>query len=158
MIRIFTRPSTRSFSSTRLLRSDPYKLPFDPSLSSSSQSQDLDETLFPQPIKRHNEDIHKKRARLIYQSRHRGTLESDLILSTFAKDYLPSMTLNELIEFDQLMDEPDWDIYYWSLDRKQPPAKWLNHPLLNKLKLHVQNHDKVTRYMPPINQFYNKSS
>lgn len=153
MIRLFTR----RFSTTKLLRNDPYKLPFDPSLSSSSQSQDLDQELYPQPIERINEGIDKKRARLIYQSRHRGTLESDLILSTFAKKYLHSMDYNELIEFDQLMDEPDWDIYYWSLNRKQPPTKWLNNPLLNKLKLHVQNHDKVTRTMPPINDFYKES-
>ncbi|CAJ0762349.1 3590_t:CDS:1, partial [Entrophospora sp. SA101] len=37
------------------------------------------------PTTPHNEHIDKKRARLIYQSRKRGILETDLLLSTFAK-------------------------------------------------------------------------
>lgn len=42
------------------------------------------------------------RARLVYQSRKRGTLESDLLLSTFAKEELPRMDEAELKEFDKV--------------------------------------------------------
>ena len=42
------------------------------------------------------------RARLVYQSRKRGTLESDLLLSTFAKEQLPKMSEAELHEFDKV--------------------------------------------------------
>jgi len=42
------------------------------------------------------------RARLTYQSRKRGTLESDLLLSTFARDHLHSMSTEELREYDKV--------------------------------------------------------
>ncbi|KAG7704158.1 hypothetical protein KL950_004485 [Ogataea haglerorum] len=37
-----------------------------------------------EPLPRINESIEKKRRRLLYQSRKRGILESDLLLSRFA--------------------------------------------------------------------------
>jgi succinate dehydrogenase assembly factor 2 len=43
-----------------------------------------------------------KRARLVYQSRKRGTLESDLLLSTFAQEHLGAMDAVELSEFDKV--------------------------------------------------------
>ncbi len=42
------------------------------------------------------------RARLIYQSRKRGTLESDLILSTFANENIHKMDEKELKEYDRV--------------------------------------------------------
>ena len=51
---------------------------------------------------------------LLDQSRKRGTLESDLLLSTFAATHLPSMTATQLSEYDRFLDENDWDIYYWA--------------------------------------------
>ena len=46
--------------------------------------------------------MEKMRARLVYQGRKRGTLESDLLLSTFAKERLDSMSEEELREFDKV--------------------------------------------------------
>lgn len=48
------------------------------------------------------------------QSRKRGTLESDLLLSTFADANLPTMTAKQLEQYDLFLDENDWDIYYWA--------------------------------------------
>lgn len=48
------------------------------------------------------------------QSRKRGTLESDLLLSTFAAAYLPRMTPEQMSQYDRFLDENDWDIYYWA--------------------------------------------
>ncbi|KAI0327544.1 DUF339-domain-containing protein [Cubamyces sp. BRFM 1775] len=90
------------------------------------------------------------RARLVYQSRKRGTLESDLLLSTFAKERLGSMDEAELHEFDKLMDEPDWDIYYWATGKKTPPERWANSRILEKLREHVRNEGKVVRRMPDL--------
>ena len=56
---------------------------------------------------------------LIDQSRKRGTLESDLLLSTFAAANLPSMSKSQLEQYDLFLDENDWDIYYWAT---QSPA------------------------------------
>lgn len=48
------------------------------------------------------------------QSRKRGTLESDLLLSTFASANLPTLPSHLLDQYDLLLDENDWDIYYWA--------------------------------------------
>ena len=48
------------------------------------------------------------------QSRKRGTLESDLLLSTFADANLGRMTHEQLEQYDRFLDENDWDIYYWA--------------------------------------------
>lgn len=53
------------------------------------------------------------------QSRKRGTLESGLLLSTFAAAELASMTPAQLDQYDRLLDENDWDLYYWAT---QPAA------------------------------------
>ncbi|CAN8106284.1 unnamed protein product [Discula destructiva] len=67
-----------------------------------------------EPLRRHGEDGETMRARLTYQSRKRGTLESDLLLSTFAATHLPTMTPAQMREYDLFLDENDWDIYYWA--------------------------------------------
>src|SRR5215471_14874421 len=53
------------------------------------------------------------------QSRKRGTLESELLLSTFASTYLPAMNSSQLQEYDRFLDENDWDIYYWATQEPQ---------------------------------------
>ncbi|KAJ9605255.1 Succinate dehydrogenase assembly factor 2 mitochondrial [Cladophialophora chaetospira] len=67
-----------------------------------------------EPLRRFGEDLPTMRARLLYQSRKRGTLESDLLLSTFAAEKLSSMSRAQLQEYDHFLDENDWDIYYWA--------------------------------------------
>lgn len=56
----------------------------------------------PQPLNRTGEDEKTIRARLVYQTRKRGMLEGDLLLSTFARDKLGSMNMDELKEFDKV--------------------------------------------------------
>lgn len=53
------------------------------------------------------------------QSRKRGTLESDLLLSTFASKHLPTLAPNLLDQYDLLLDENDWDIYYWATQKEE---------------------------------------
>ena len=92
MLRILQRVRvTRSIPHTHTIRAfalsasrlkDPWLLPNTPEHELSTRSPaDLPP---PQPIPRTGETIEKMRARLVYQSRKRGTLESDLLLSTFA--------------------------------------------------------------------------
>ncbi|KAM0461081.1 hypothetical protein ACHAPV_004395 [Trichoderma viride] len=71
-----------------------------------------------EPLRRVGEDDATKRARLLYQSRKRGTLESDLLLSTFASQNLPTMTTEQLTQYDLFLDENDWDIYYWATQKE----------------------------------------
>ncbi|WVQ72267.1 succinate dehydrogenase assembly factor 2, mitochondrial [Cryptococcus sp. DSM 104548] len=155
------RPAThsRAFSSTPTFlksnTSDPFPLPLsDPELAAANSRlpDNSEEWPMPQPLDRTGEDEKTLRARLVYQTRKRGTLETDLILSTFAKDELPKMTVEELKEFDKLLDEPDWDIFYWSVEKRDPPPRWKGTNLLEKLKKHAKNEGKVVRMMPELTQ------
>lgn len=98
-----------------------------------------------EPLRRTGEDGNTMRARLlcpfIYfnkvsihtladstllatdQSRKRGTLESDLLLSTFADSNLPKMSPKQLEQYDLFLDENDWDIYYWATQEPTPTSR-----------------------------------
>ena len=56
------------------------------------------------------------------QSRKRGTLESDLLLSTFADANLATMNPKQLQQYDLFLDENDWDIYYWVTQEPTPTS------------------------------------
>ncbi|SLM33567.1 Succinate dehydrogenase assembly factor 2, mitochondrial [Lasallia pustulata] len=75
-----------------------------------------------EPLRRTGEDGNTMRARLLYQSRKRGTLESDLLLSTFADANLSSMSTKQLEQYDLFLDENDWDIYYWATQEPTPTS------------------------------------
>ncbi|KAF1935936.1 TPR repeat protein-like protein [Clathrospora elynae] len=75
-----------------------------------------------EPIKRTGEDPNTMRARLLYQSRKRGTLESDLLLSTFADAHLATMSPSLMQQYDTFLDENDWDIYYWATQEPTPTS------------------------------------
>ncbi|KAI1380592.1 DUF339-domain-containing protein [Hypoxylon crocopeplum] len=79
-----------------------------------------------EPMRRAGEDDATMRARLVYQSRKRGILESDLLLSTFADAYLPTMTREQMAQYDRFLDENDWDIYYWAT--QEPPSNAIPSP------------------------------
>ncbi|KAI1207333.1 DUF339-domain-containing protein [Annulohypoxylon truncatum] len=75
-----------------------------------------------EPMKRNGENDSTMRARLVYQSRKRGILETDLLLSTFADEYLPTMTREQMAQYDSFLDENDWDIYYWATQEPPPSS------------------------------------
>ncbi|KAI7870046.1 Flavinator of succinate dehydrogenase-domain-containing protein, partial [Spinellus fusiger] len=102
------------------------------------------------PLPRPNEVLETKRARLVYQARKRGILETDLLLSTFANKYLGQFTMEQLVEFDKLMDEPDWDIFYWATEKKVLPERWVDSKVLAMLKAHAKNKNKVVLRMPDL--------
>ena len=162
-----TTRTSRHLSSTARRFKDPWLLPNTPEHELSTQSPP--NLPPPTPIPRPNEPVETLRARLVYQSRKRGTLESDLILSTFAQEYLGKMSEDELKEYDkvryewmksycslltsgQLLDEPDWDIYYWSTEKREPPERWATSQLLEKLRVHARNEGKVIRRMPALSE------
>ena len=104
--------------------SDPYPLPFSPDIVNlnnansgpksgpeskwagvnlASERQTLDGVDAPMRVPgREGEDRETKIARLVYQCRKRGTLETDLLLSTFAKKELKHLPDQELDEFDRV--------------------------------------------------------
>jgi len=76
-----------------------------------------------EPLHRSGEDPNTMRARLLYQSRKRGTLESDLLMSTFADSHLTKMTPGQMAQYDKFLDENDWDIYYWATQEPTPTSQ-----------------------------------
>ena len=102
------RPLPPSFRLLRFSSSDPFPLPLsDPNFAAiASRSprapQAKEDWPLPEPLDRSGETEQTLRARLVYQTRKRGTLETDLLLSTFARDELSSMPLEDLREFDKV--------------------------------------------------------
>ncbi|KAL2757895.1 hypothetical protein ACRALDRAFT_1061166 [Sodiomyces alcalophilus JCM 7366] len=100
--------------------------PLDPQSEGELQVGEIEGAKFRiEPLRRVGEDAETTRARLLYQSRKRGTLESDLVLSTFADAYLPTMSVELMSQYDRFLDENDWDIYYWDIQvRSRPEGEW----------------------------------
>jgi len=73
------------------------------SIPPDSQDGPVDDLFIPTRIDRSYETPDVTRARLVYQSRKRGILETDLVLSTFADKYLPTMSPEELKEYDKVI-------------------------------------------------------
>ena len=82
------------------------------------------------------------RRRLLFQSKHRGVKELDLILGAFAEAYLAGFRMAELQQFAVLLGEPDPDIYDWLVGRVPLPAR-LQNPVTGRL-LDFTNREKTT--------------
>lgn len=50
----------------------------------------------------------------------------------------------------QLLDENDWDVFYWATEKKEAPERWAKTELLAKLRLHASNKEKEPRRMPDL--------
>lgn len=96
------------------------------------------------------ESISVKRARLLYQSRKRGMLENDLLLSTFASKHLATFNERQLEVYDHLINGPsnDWEIYYWIVGLKETPSEF-ESDVMDLLKTHTANLNKETRIRQP---------
>jgi antitoxin CptB len=70
-----------------------------------------------------------RRKRLLYQSGHRGTKESDLLLGAFAAAHLQDLGPAELDRFEALLDESDNDLFDWISGRAAPPAEKMSDVL-----------------------------
>ncbi|RKO94937.1 hypothetical protein CXG81DRAFT_8710 [Caulochytrium protostelioides] len=98
---------------------------------------------------RPHETVAGARARLRWSSRKRGCLESDLILSTFADRHLASLSDAEVAQYDALLEENDWDIYYWATQAKPVPADMQNS-VMTKLQAHARNEARSILRMPDL--------
>lgn len=67
------------------------------------------------------EKLENKRKRLIFRSWHRGTREMDLLMGSFADQYVAEFTQTQLAQYDQLLTNNDPDIYDWYLGRVPVP-------------------------------------
>lgn len=97
-----------------------------------------------------NEPTEVKRRRLLYQSRKRGMLENDLLLSNFASKYLGQMNENDLDLYDKLINTPsnDWDLYYMATGKIDIPDEYQHH-IMDLFKQFVKNEHKEKRTRQP---------
>jgi antitoxin CptB len=63
------------------------------------------------------------RRKLRYRSWHRGTREMDLIMGRFADAHLDSFTHDQLVTYEDLLQENDPDLYNWLTGREAVPAE-----------------------------------
>ena len=70
--------------------------------------------------------------KLLFRSEHRGTKEMDLILGTFARNFLPTASDDEIEFYADLLMESDPDLYNWISQREKLPDDKTN-PVLKKL-------------------------
>ena len=144
---------------------DPFPLPFSRDTDAMQRARDVNLASEGQRVEgiavptrvagRTDEDESTKRARLQYQCRKSGTLETDLILSTFATEELSKLSEAELDELDRLLDEPDWDIFYWCTERKPVPPEWAetfatDGRLGHRLRVHTRNDARTVRIFPQL--------
>lgn len=150
--------NTRLVSTTAWLRTRKSEDPY-PDLGIRHAPQMELETPYPNlpPIPRPNESIDKKRARLRYQSRKRGILETDLLLSTFATEHLEGFTMEQLEQYDKLLDEPDWDIFYYATDKKTIPERLQDNQVLKMIREHAKNESRTILRMPDLEASKSKS-
>ncbi|KAJ3028298.1 UNVERIFIED_CONTAM: succinate dehydrogenase assembly factor 2 [Siphonaria sp. JEL0065] len=105
----------------------------------------------PKPIRPQNEPLDNKRARLLWSVRKRGILEADLLLSTFVdKKRLAGMSALELEQLDSLLEENDWDIYYWVTRAKPTPPEVEAYGFWADLVEHSKNKRKDILRMPEL--------
>ncbi|KAG9319682.1 hypothetical protein KVV02_007784 [Mortierella alpina] len=158
-----TRPTTtmgtlavwRSFSTKPTTTTSESSMP--PRMLDHDDARDIDPDGFQTPYtnlpplpRDPDESLQTIRARLTYQARKRGILETDLLLSTFAKEFLGNMTIDECRRFDKFLDEPDWDIYYWVTGKKEVPERWKGDAVFEKIVKHAKNEGRVVRQMPAL--------
>ncbi len=72
------------------------------------------------------DSLEKRRKRLAFRSRHRGTQELDLVIGSFAERYLQAFDELQMDHFEALLDVAEPVIYDWVTGKTAPPAEYSN--------------------------------
>ena len=80
-----------------------------------------------------NENIDIRRKRLKFRSWHRGIKEADILLGSFADQFLKDMTEEQLDKYENLLREADSDLVAWITKDRPAPAKY-DHDVMAMLK------------------------
>merc|ERR1719259_333551 len=101
-------------------------------------------------IKKRVENVETMRARLLYQSRKRGMAENDILISTFAKEFLPGFDAKQLTMYDDIINKPsnDWDLYYWMTGASPIPNEFDNDVMALMVE-HAKNTRMEVRITQP---------
>ena len=80
----------------------------------------------PQPM-----DTNRKR--LLFRSRHMGTVENDTVVGGFAEAYLPSLSDEQVTKFEKLLDVNDTDLFLW-ITGAQPVPPDHDHDVMRMMR------------------------
>ncbi|HEX6143545.1 MAG TPA: succinate dehydrogenase assembly factor 2 [Geminicoccaceae bacterium] len=73
-----------------------------------------------------SEPVTVRRKRLLYRSRYRGSLESDLFFGRFAATWLDRLDEAALDRYEALLQEADHDLFAWITGRRPVPPRHQN--------------------------------
>ncbi len=59
-----------------------------------------------------------------FRAWRRGFREADLILGPFADEHVATLSPGQLDELEQLLDQPDQDLYAWIIGRSPAPSEF----------------------------------
>lgn len=85
-----------------------------------------------------------------------GTHRSDAVPCSQCQSLTVFFSLPfHIMRAHQLLDEPDWDIFYWMTDRKPVADRWKESfktegRLGWRLRKHARNEDREQRFMPDL--------
>lgn len=83
--------------------------------------------------------MNAQRKKLLFRSDHRGIKEMDIILGTFAREFIPTATDAEADAYEELLNESDPDLYNWISMREPVPADQDNIILPRLIGYQVKN-------------------
>jgi antitoxin CptB len=70
---------------------------------------------------------------LRYRAWRRGFREHDFLMGTYADTQLAEQNDSSLDAFEALLDQADWDVYYWIVGQKPVPAAF-ETPVMTSLQ------------------------
>lgn len=77
----------------------------------------------------------------------------DLICSNtfsrgFAREHLPSMSKEELVAYDKIIngEHMEWDLFYYVSEKKPPPPELEHCKVFHKIKDYVKNSKGLERH------------
>lgn len=68
-------------------------------------------------------DDKNRRECLLFRSHHRGLNEMDRIMGGFAEAHVPGFTLEQLDQYEAILDLADLDVLNWVIGAEAVPAK-----------------------------------
>ena len=77
-------------------------------------------------------DLETRRKRLLYRSVYRGNKENDILLGQFARAHIASFGVEELDQYERILEAGDNDIFDWVSGQAEIPPE-CDTPVLRKL-------------------------
>ena len=81
-----------------------------------------------------DEDDDARLKKLKFRAWRRGFREADLILGPFADRYAQDFTAAQIDAFEELLEQPDQDLYAWIVGTAPTPAAF-DGEILNRIKV-----------------------